>query len=430
MRCSLRSPRSRSHSDHAAVRGVIFGCVDPFVIDKRLLGTPEHLLCSGSFSWVSQVPHGAWHLDGTLKNDTDRCLDTLLKLNSIDLDVRPPQRFYRSMEVVMSGSAAWPPPWKDVMPRAAHRSFIESLIKRVAEALDRASTEYYNRVWVPGNAVFHSLQPAAINQQRFDELLAAGDGNLGALRTFQPGASGFAAPVLYNRFGSRTGRPTIASGPNILTLKREHRALLRSRWGSQGSIVLLDFKALEVRVILYEAGHRCDNPDLYADVNDSAFQGKLNRNVVKEAVICELYGQSKWVLGNKLGIRGKPLDAFVRRIQGHFKIEQLLQHVKKQFIATGYIINRYGRRVNIDEPLDHVLVNSYAQSTGADVVTLGFAKIIERLSGARAVPVFFLVDAILLDVHNDDLNQVKAIDSVAVDGYVQRWPLKFEEVSS
>ena len=290
--------------------------------------------------------------------------------------------------------------------------------------------EYYDRVWVPGNSAFRSLQRAAVDKDRFEALLAAGEGNLGALRTFLPDSSGFASLVVYNRFGSRTGRPTVAAGPNILTLKREHRALLKSRWGSNGVVVLLDFKGLEARVILYEAGHRCDNPDLYVEVNESLFQGKLTRDVVKEAVICEMYGQSKWALGEKLGVKGKALNLFIDRIRGHFKLEQLLGQIKKQFIRDGFITNRYGRRVTIDEPLDHVLINSYAQSTGADVVTLGFADIIDQLKGTRAIPIFFLVDAILLDVHKDDLERVKQIDSVAVDGYVQKWPLKFEQVSS
>lgn len=400
-----------------------------FVIDKKVLGTPQHLFVADGFCWVSTVPDGVWYMNGNLKDNSDWCLDTLLKLQGIIIDIKVPDRYYKAMESLMSGSISWPPPWREIMPKAAHRSFVESLIKSVAVSLNNAQKEYYHRVWVPGNHTFDKLNTAVVDKETFETLLESGEGNIGALRTFQPGADGLTQPIVYNRFGSRTGRPTVMSGPNILTLKREHRKLLRSRWGIDGSVVLLDFSALEVRVILYEAGHRCDNQDLYSDINESLFKSKLPRDVVKGAVISDLYGQSKRALGQRLGIKGKHLDAFMNKIRDYFKIEQLLKTIKQQFIENGYILNRYGRRVTIDEPLDHMLINSYAQSTGADVVTLGFNQIIKQLEGFRAVPIFFLVDAILLDVHNDDLDVVKSVNNITVDGYVQKWPLKFESVS-
>lgn len=396
----------------------------PFLVDRRLIGTKQHLLVSNGFSWVDDVADDVWHLDGTFK--PEKCLDTLFRLNNVELDINPPKPYIVAMSSVMSGSLGWPPPWQDLMPKAAHRSFVQGLIKRVDEELNNLDTTFYDRVWVPGNAVFGALQRAHVNVERWTTYLDSGEGNVGALRSFQPDENGLAPEVHYNRFGTKTGRPTVAQGPNILTLKREQRNLLTSRWGRHGRVVMLDFSALEVRVILYEAGLNCTDPDLYQQLNDLLFKGKLPRDVVKGAVICDLYGQSRWALGQRLGVQGRHLDAFIDKIRVHFKVEQLLKTVKQQFVNDGYILNRYGRQIKIDEPLDHVLINAYAQSTGADVVTLGFLEVINKIENLKAVPIYLLVDAILIDCHVDDIEKIRQIKFVNVDGYDQDFPLKFE----
>lgn len=314
------------------------------------------------------------------------------------------------------------------MPKATHRSFVEALVKTVAVALDSTEKEYYNRVWVPGNAVFSSLQRAVVKKDVLDAFLASGEGNISALKSFIPGVDSLAPKVTYNRFGARTGRCTIESGPSILTLKKEHRKLLGSRYGVDGRVMYLDFSALEVRVILCTAGRTCENPDIYSELNHELFRNKLPRDIVKGAVISDLYGSSKWAIGQQLGIKGPHLDMFINKLRSFFKTEELLKKVKQSFIELGYIRNYYGRRVAINEPLDHILVNSYAQSTGADVVLLGFKQILERLAGLRAVPVFLVTDAIIIDCHKDDVSQVMEIKSVVVDGYEQRFPLKIEEI--
>lgn len=399
-----------------------------FCIDNNILGTKQHLLVDNGFSWIDNVPDSVWYLNGKLKN-TEWCLDTLVKLNGLTIDIMPPQKYYESMMTLMSGSSAWPPPWQSVMPRAEHRRFVESLIASVNSTLDRSFVDFFKNVWVPGNNVFGSLQRAFINKKKLDAHIASNEGNINALKTFEPDAYGYAQQIVYNRFGSRTGRPSISSGPNILTLKRDHRDIIESRWGQNGAIVLLDFSALEVRIILYETGKTCNNPDLYDELNKQIFKGMMPRSAVKGAVICDLYGQSKYALGKKLGISGKHLDMFIQRIRSYFQIDKLLKKIKQQFIEKGFILNHYGRMVTIDEPLDHILINSYAQSTGADVVTLGFNEILNRIKGHNVVPIFLLVDAIILDCHVDELDYVMNINEINVEGYQQPWPLKFEKVT-
>ena len=154
------------------------------------------------------------------------------------------------------------------------------------------------------------------------------------------------------------------------------------------------------------------------------------RKVVKGAVIAMLYGMSDYILGKHLGMGGKELKAFLKQLKLYFRTDELLKRVKAQFIATGYLENRYGRRVLVDEPLDHILINYYAQSTGVDVTMMGFAQVIEQLeqSAPQTCAIGTLHDALFLDVHLDELPEVQKITDVRVKGYIQHFPLRLEAV--
>jgi DNA polymerase I-like protein with 3'-5' exonuclease and polymerase domains len=213
-------------------------------------------------------------------------------------------------------------------------------------------------------------------------------------------------------------------------LKREYRSKLLRSVHPGGSILSLDFAALEARVLLYEAGGRCEETDLYGMIVRDVFHGEASRNAVKGAVISELYGSSREALGRALSIQGKELETFVSKIKRLFKTGALLKRVKAEFVKNGWITNRYGRRVKVDEPLNHIFVNYYAQSTGADVALLGFSEILSRLKLLEGIrPIFLLHDALIIDCPKEHVDAVKAQTSVKVAGYVQKFYVKVETVS-
>lgn len=393
----------------------------PFCIDAAVLGTKLNLVCAtGSFSWVNKVPIDVWHLDGHIKPSNDKCLDSLLKLAHIDIDLSPPEKFVAAYSSLVPGDVQIP--WQKVMPLLAHRAFTENIINQINGAQGRLPVSYFMGTWVPGNHVIGSLQRAKIDPRALNALTISRSGNVRAIETFEPDQGGFARSVKYDRFGSLTGRLTVASGPNIMTLNKDMRKIITPTH-PMGCIAYLDFQALEVRILLYEAGKRCDVPDLYSFLADEFGR---DRRAVKGAVISELYGSSKATLGHTLGMEGKELDAFVKRIRSYFNVKELLKRVKKQFVETGFIINRYGRPVKIDNPMNHIMVNYYTQSTGADVALLGFKNIIGDLevSAPKTRPVFLLHDALILDVHPDDIETIKSITNVKVPGYVQKFYIK------
>lgn len=391
-------------------------------IDRSILGTDRHLVLDEGFSWTSAVPREAWHLSGDIKLHSDRCMDTLLRLGGRQLDLAPPARFVAAMSQLMSGSQG-SPPWSQVMPTDQHRTFVKKLVNDAKETVGQLSQDYYVNAWVPQSHVLRSLQPARVDPVRWRAAVEASGTNSRILEGFRPDRDGFAAPVVYNRFGTRTGRLTVESGPNILTLKKELRAILQPS-SPGGRIVFMDFAALEARILLYESGGRCDDVDMYSYINRELFGGAASRKAVKGAVISELYGSSKTALGAVLGISGRELDTFVDKVKSFFRTGDLKKRIKEEFARDGCITNRHGRRIAIEEPMDHIFVNSYAQSTGVDVSLLGFSEVVRSLSDCHGVrPLFVLHDALVMDVAPQDLDFVMKIKSVKAPGYIQRFPL-------
>ena len=399
-----------------------------FCIDSSITGTEKHLLCKESgFVWLASVPPNTWHMSGNIKTESDWCLDTLFRLSGETIDVSPPVRFVNSIEKFVDDSIVLP--WRYLMPPATHRAFIKNVVDSVAVAIDKLPTSYYRGCWVPGNGVIRSLKPVKVDVVRWKAIIDADVPTVGTVKTFRPDQRGFAGKITYDRFGALTGRLTVTSGPNIMTLKKEYRDIMTPSTPG-GCIMCLDFAALEARVLLYEAGKRCEDHDLYGMIARELGKG-VSRKAAKAAVISELYGSSKDALGKVLGLSGKELNVFIKQVKTYFNTVELLKRIKKQFVETGKIVNRYGRHVVIDEPLDHIMINYYAQSTGADVALLGFSKIVNELSvnAPDVRPLFLLHDGLFLDVPEEHIETVMKIDNVSIDGYVQRFILKAEKLN-
>lgn len=399
-----------------------------FCLNASVIGTKKHLIYNDeTFYWSTEIPFNIWHLDGTIKKNNDWCLDTLLKLSNVKIDLNPPERFVRSFETVCQNYEG-NVPWQLLMPKKEHQDFIKKIIENIRGIISELQIEYFKKTWLLGNKIIYSLNSAKIDKKNYQSIVDSKPHNLRVIESFIPDNLGYSKTTNYNRFGTLTGRLTVENGPNILTLKKEYRSLLEPR-SKDNCLISIDFSALEARVLLYEAGRRCDDLDLYASI---AKEFGYDRKSIKAAVISELYGSSKKTLSTLLGMHDKELETFIDKIQSYFNTRALLQKIKQQFIKNGYITNRYGRKILIDEPLDYVLVNYYAQSTGADVSLTGFSLLYENLKKHNfdITPIFLLHDALILDVPKIILEEIKSLSkSINVPGYVQSFPLKMEIMS-
>lgn len=398
-----------------------------FTIDSTVLGTPRHIVGdSEGYFWSESVPKDSWHLTGDYKaSATSRCLDTLMRLSGRNVP-NVPDRYLTSFSTLITGSHSASIPWHMALPQDQFKLFFKNVVQVTTDSFSDLPFDYYEVAWAAGSRVLGALRPAAINIEEFNRIVADSPGTPG-LESFRPKRSGFSRPVEYDRFSTRTGRLTVSDGPNFLILKKDNRRIIKSSY-DDGQVVSLDFKALEARIVLAESGRYSDASDIYDDISVTQFKGVLPRDVVKTAVLAELYGISRASLRIRLGVTDQKLDEFIRVIKEYFGVESLRLRLKEQVGSSGKIVNRFGRPLNIPEGQDNLLINTYAQSSGVDVSLLGFDNVLIRLGTDGIRPLFVLHDAIILDVRGDRIEDVKSINDVEIPTYDRPFPLKFEHL--
>jgi len=314
------------------------------------------------------------------------------------------------------------------LPKEQFKLFFKNVIQETTDVFSQLPFDYFETAWTAGTRVLGSLRPAAIDIDVFQRIVSDNPGSPG-LESFRPKRSGYSQPVMYDRFATRTGRLTIVDGPNFLILKKDNRRIIKSTF-DDGVVVSLDFKALEARIVLAEARRYSTASDIYADISSNQFKGVLPRDIVKTAVLAELYGISRSALRSRLGVSEQKLDSFIGVIRDYFKVDELKSRLKEQVGSSGKMLNRFGRPLSLPEGQDNLLVNTYAQSSGVDVSLLGFDKILSQLGAEGIRPLFVLHDAIVLDVRGDRIEDVKSVTDVEIPTYEASFPLKFEHLSS
>lgn len=391
-----------------------------FCITNNVLGSELHLLCTSTQElWVKTLPHDTWIFSGNLKN-TNLCLDSLFAVEGVSIDVSVKQSYQRMLRTLTSGSIATLP-LSLLLPDAHYQQHVRKIVESIRSALQNISSDYFYNVWSPSTTTFELLQPAFIDKRNFEKALTS-EVNKSAVISFTPDSTNHASVPVYDRLNTRTGRLTVKSGPHILTLKRELRNIISSK---NGAIAYYDFAALETRIVMYEAGLRYPGLDVYEHLRQTLFQSKFPRDIVKRAIIAKMYGQSDQNLSAELKLKLEETNYITSKIRSYLGMEALLHRVKEQYAQTGHIRNRYGRYVEITDPQEHILFNSYVQSTGADVCLLGFRQLHDEvLTKNDCRMLYFLHDAVVIDVpHNVDLPKVIWLK---VPGYIQKYPLKLE----
>lgn len=401
------------------------------VIDASICGTEKHLLIDNDsiIDWVDNIPDGIYHYDGTFKRG--HCFDTLLMLYNKELQfdnvVLPKiNSLLKTLNVDIKKIH-----YSSLLTK---EQLVENLKHVILQISSRTSsnidTSYHLSTWQSTSKIFERLQPSLINQSLYDEFYSKEtSGNKSCIRTFKSRSNGYTKEIKYNRFGTRTGRLTVANGPNILLLKKDYRKMLKSRF-STGNICYYDFSALEVRVALYESNKRCDLPDIYEWLVKEVFDNKVDRSHVKKTIISLMYGRQNSSIAQELKLSIDEVNKISERLISYFCLYDTWKHVKDEFIKFGFVNNRYGRQVVIEEVQDNIIFNSYIQSTGVDVTLLGFEEVCKNYLNSpnnETIPLFVLHDALFFDVKYMKL--LPNVIWIKIPGYVQKFPLKLEKIS-
>jgi hypothetical protein len=370
-------------------------------ISSRALGSPKSLnITNGIASW-GIIPERNWVLGDP---GSPRSAEALLETAGRDIPSAIPEEYLTSMEGIARGQIPWPL----IIPSGIIGEHARMIATSVEDAIDRIGD--YAEVLANSRRILCRLQACKIDMAALRA--CQGDAQLGSIDSFEPGQDFTCDPPVYSH-ATATGRLVVKKGPKILTIQKEHRRVLSSRFPG-GKMMQVDFVSLEPRVLrLLSAG---DAPvDLYTDIL-SRVGGDVSRRQVKVAVLRSLYGSSKAGIREEVGAIGPKL---IREVGDYFGLKALQEKLHQQLQNKGHIKSHWGRPLR-EATDDHLLVSHFTQSTAVDVSLLGFGQLADKIiaEDIEAIPCFVLHDALLLDTapqHMERLNQIAA-EGIDIDG--------------
>lgn len=366
-----------------------------------------------------------------------RDFDDLARLYSINVGTFPSSPYRAAYKAIVEDTSVVP--WHLCMPKAVYDKQIKDFGLEVANQLSSIDNFSYWFDWFSRtNILFESLQTSKINEEAYVEFMDSDMYQQGQtiLRTFHPDRSAFSRKVSYSKTDTITGRLKVTSGPNILHLNKEYRSILESRFGSEGSLVQLDYKSLEPRVLLvtnsiknslssnsynsyygslplieYSLQHSELTtdfpPDIYTNIiNELGLPGSVERDQIKKTTLSLLYGSTREAVKYHLKDKVENPGDLVDLVTEYFNLEQLRKELSDKYVENGrrFIENFYGRLVVCTDASPSLLLNYYIQSSSVDVALLGFTEIIKKIIATNTldlfVPTYVLHDALILDVHN------------------------------
>lgn len=191
--------------------------------------------------------------------------------------------------------------------------------------------------------------------------------------------------VLYNIFGSATGRLTTKRGSvPVLTLKKEQRSMLTPQ---NDAFVELDLNAAEIRMLMALSGKDQPQQDIHEHLQQQIFGGWGKRSEFKERLFAWLYNPNS---------EDTVFDDFFSRdtFRDFFAVED-------QVLTTPF-----GRKLPVDE---RKAQNYLLQSTTSDQVIENAYKIQKMLKGTKSTIAFTLHDSIILDMSQEDAIMLREI---------------------
>ena len=391
-------------------------------ISGKKLGIKQNLIYSeNEFSWSVNVPEDAWLLGFESENkDLEKIADAVgVKL----ADFKDTSHAKSLQEVTVKNLDSIP--WMHVLPSEVFKSVLEKLLGQLRMILEDASNNYYMTQFLDNRRLLMDLKKPKIDLNRLKEILdiEKDKPKYSDILKFKPDETGFAQESKYSQSSTITGRLTVKEGPGILTLKKEYRDVLDSRY-SGGKIVQIDITSLEPRIALSLCTE--DIPDdIYEFISQEIFSGEVSREEVKVSTLSCIYGASHWSLAKRLpkGVNAKIVLSSLRK---YFGIDELESRLTSFFRDNGYIENLYGRQIKSKD----TFVNHYIQSTGVDVSFNVFHNIISCLVDHKVefAPIYVIHDAIIIDVHPDSFELLEKIarQKFAANKVGCEFPVKLE----
>jgi hypothetical protein len=202
--------------------------------------------------------------------------------------------------------------------------------------------------------------------------------------------------VIYNLFGSKTGRLTTKTGSfPIMNLKKELKAAVEPKWDC---FLELDFNAAEIRTLLALSGEKQPQGDIHEWHQQNIFKEQIGRDEAKQRFFAWLYNP------NSQTLESSPYD----------KEAILGQYYREEKIHT-----RFGRQASCGpfHALNYVL-----QSHSSDNCLERVNKINVFLRDRKSYVAFTIHDCVIIDLHRDDRHLVPQLKEIFEDTRLGEFP--------
>lgn len=296
------------------------------------------------------------------------------------------------------------PAWHRILPRDEFVLHLREQVDAVVKFLTDEQHGYFTGAFQLQQQLLDTLCQARVRNAEIAE------------HGFVPDAQGFIPIPDYDNAHSATGRMSVKEGPRILTLQRDLRRHIRSRW-DDGELLEIDFNSLEARVLGWISGNIIDDPDAYTWVGREAGFVDTPRAVIKEATLSAIYGMSRKNFALRFQDTPDAIEIYesIRRLLRVRQLDEKLQSMPR-------LENAFGRPLTDTS----ARISHHVQSSAVDVACSGFLWLVRQLDTEIAKPVFLIHDALVIDVKGHATQEVESIckEGLQVDIVGHRFPVK------
>ena len=203
----------------------------------------------------------------------------------------------------------------------------------------------------------------------------------------------------YNHLGV-TGRTSITSGFNFLTLKKEKRKNIKPV-DKNKCLIEVDFKSCEPFFYLKSNNFKIDCDDIYLWLCEKYQIELKNRDYVKRGILSMIYGANENTISRIMKIP----KSKVFKIKEALGINSLKVRLQDEYNDKGYFFNYYGRPITSDNNL----VNYYIQSSAVDYCSFAFSEFVNKY---KVNPSYFIHDSMTFQCDKKELKNILAIKSI------------------
>ena len=306
------------------------------VIKSENFITSSHLTYGlGQYSWSSNIAD-----DSIIADNSIRSLYELCKIFGNECEPLIPDNYLKSAEILNAR-----PPWSVYVGNSKFQNLVNRQIgfyEDLTKQHDGRLIQFHSRI----NYFVESLKPAEYDLSLVDPSLEK------HIKTHvSPWLSqGTLEKPSYVRTKTKTGRLSVVSGPNVLTMHSGLRKGLVNGYS-------IDFVSIEPNVLLVSQG-REPRTDIYDVLQRDIFKEKISRAKVKIATMAALYGSG----------RG---DKFAKLIEDYFRVSEKIKELEGQ-VEDDTIRNMFGRIIKLSGVTGKHLMALWLQSSAADAALYGF----------------------------------------------------------